>query len=157
MGGTLMRRSKVLLLSGVILALSCLQDRCADVSGTETVGRFAFQVWSAMGHHPVDEATAVTALRRAGVDLGQDVNSALTRGRAAGVLRDLGIKVMSPTTSAAPVSAAQAKQIVRVVLGRNLISKTRRMSQMHDCHVSTSDPEDCDDQGGDGDQGGGEQ
>jgi len=138
-----MKRSKWLLSSAAAMALSVLAVWAAP-GVVMTVGDFALKVARAMGQRPADQAAAVSALKKAGVDLGADSSASLTMGRAARILRGFGLKVTEPQEPAVQVSFGIADQIVKAVKlsrgkGSNLIARTSD----RDCHVSPSDPEDC--------------
>ena len=146
-----MKRSKWLLSSAAAMALSVLAVWAAP-GVAMTVGDFALKVARAMGQRPADQAAAVSALKKAGVDLGADSSASLTMGRAARILRGFGLKVTEPQEPAVQVSFGIADQIVKAVKlsrgkGSNLVARTSD----RDCHVSPSDPEDCqgDDDGDD--------
>src|SRR2546423_2527496 len=109
-----MRRSKWLLSSAATLALSSLAVWAAP-GGAITVGDFALKIARAMGQRPIDQGTAGSALRRAGVDLGVDMTASLTMGRAARILRGLGMQVTEPREAFAQVSGSLADQIVKAV------------------------------------------
>ena len=138
-----MKRSKWLLSSATAMALSVLAVWAAP-GVVMTVGDFALKVARAMGQRPADQAAAVSALKKAGVDLGADSSASLTMGRAARILRGFGLKVTEPQEPAVQVSFGIADQIVKAVKlsrgkGSNLVARTSD----RDCHVSPSDPEDC--------------
>ena len=138
-----MKRSKWLLSSAAAMALSVLAV-WAVPGVVMTVGDFALKVARAMGQRPADQAAAVSALKKAGVDLGADSSASLTMGRAARILRGFGLKVTEPQEPAVQVSFGFADQIVKAVKlsrgkGSNLVARTSD----RDCHVSPSDPEDC--------------
>jgi len=138
-----MKISKWLLSSAAAMALSVLAVWAAP-GVVMTVGDFALKVARAMGQRPADQAAAVSALKKAGVDLGADSSASLTMGRAARILRGFGLKVTEPQEPAVQVSFGIADQIVKAVKlsrgkGSNLVARTSD----RDCHVSPSDPEDC--------------
>ncbi len=138
-----MKRSKWLLSSAAAMALSVLAVWAAP-GVVMTVGDFALKVARAMGQRPADQAAAVSALKKAGVDLGADSSASLTMGRAARILRGFGLKVTEPQEPTVQVSFGIADQIVKAVKlsrgkGSNLVARTSD----RDCHVSPSDPEDC--------------
>ena len=127
------------------MALSVFAAWGAPDEGRAKVGDFALKVSRAMGQEPADQAAAVAALKKAGVDLGKDLGAGLTAGRAASILRDLGLRVTTPQEPAAGISVAKADQIVKVIAltrGQNLNSHVR---SRRDCHASPSSPDDCDD------------
>ena len=149
-----MRGSKWLLSSAAAMALSVLAVWAA-AGGATTVGDFALEVARAMGQRPADQAAAVSALRKAGVDLGADLSASLTMGRAATILRGIGLQVAVPREPSAQVSGSIADQIVKaVMLSRGKVSHVSARSSERDCHVSASDPEDCQDGDDDGDHDG---
>lgn len=139
-----MTRQRWLWLPAAAMVLAACAAWGAPEGRPPTVGGFALKVWRAMGRPAADQAAAVTALRKAGVDLGKDVGADLTVGRAARILRDLGFQVTDPREPADEVSPARANQIVKVVARPN--GKPSRHSGRKgrdDCPVSPSDPDDC--------------
>jgi hypothetical protein len=155
-----MKHGKWVILSALMVVLSIPPALASSQTGTPTVGEFALQIWRAMGRQASDQSAAAIGLTRAGVDLGKDVNATLTAGRAAGILRDLGLKVAIPQAQANTVSAARATQIARAfALLRGTAFGPRQHDRPDDCHMSPADPEDCqgdddDDQGDDDDHDG---
>ena len=146
-----MKGSKWLLSSAATMALSFVAVWAAP-GGAATIGDFALKIARVMGQQPADQASAVSALKKAGVDLGADIGAGLTMGQAARILRSFGLQVTEPRESSAPMSAGIADRIVKAVLlsrgkGSNVSARTSEM----DCHVSPSDPEDCQDGDDDGD------
>jgi len=83
---------------------------------TAKVGEFAMEVSRALGHQPADEKAAAGVLRSAGVDLGVDLSADLTEGKAATILRDLGVAV----TTANPGQAMSADKAHQLVLSAGL-------------------------------------
>ena len=139
-----MKRFKWLLLSTAAMTLSVLATWAAPEGKTTTVGDFALKISRAMGQRPADQTAAVRALRKAGVDLGEDVSVSLTEGRVVRILRSLGLKVTDPQEPAAQISAGKADQIVKAVsLSRGNVSTVSARDDRRDCHASSSDPEDC--------------
>jgi hypothetical protein len=151
------RPSKWMLVPVVAMTLSILAGWGAPNKGITTIGEFALKVSRALGQRPADQPTAVRALRKAGVDLGKDLDASLTWGQAAKILRDLGVRVTDPKEPAGQISQAKADQIATAVgLIRGEFSRASvEDAKKKDCPVSPSDPEDCDDddddQGDDGD------
>ena len=146
-----MKRSTWLVMAASFMALSVFAAWGAPEPGVATVGDFALKVSRALGQQPADQAAAVAALKKAGVDLGKDLGAGLTAGRAASILRDLGLRVTDPKEPAAAISMAKADQIVKafaLTRGQSVSSRDRSRS---DCHASPSSPDDCDDDHDDGD------
>lgn len=148
-----MKRSTWSAMAASVMALSVFAAWGAPDAGLATVGDFALKVSRAMGQQPADQAAAVAALRKAGVDLGKDLGAGLTAGRAASILRDLGVRVTDPQQPAAAISIAKADQIVKafaLTRGQSINSHHR---SRRDCPASPSNPDDCDDDDdhGDGD------
>src|SRR6185295_5570346 len=139
-----MKNSRWLVLPALMLILSVLPARAASQNGTATVGDFALQIWRAMGRQATDQAAAALGISRAGVDLGRDVNASLTAGRAASMLRDLGLKVADPQAPGNRISAARASQIAQAFALFHGALRPRDRGRPDDCHMSPSDPEDCD-------------
>jgi hypothetical protein len=140
-----MKRSTWSLMAASFMVLSVFAAWGAPDAGLATVGDFALKISRAMGQQPADQAAAVAALRKAGVDLGKDLGAGLTAGRAASILRDLGLRVTAPQEPAAAISVAKADQIVRafaLTRGQNINSRDR---SLRDCPPSPSSPDDCDD------------
>jgi hypothetical protein len=155
-----MKHGKWVILSALMVVLSIPPALASSQTGTPTVGEFALQIWRAMGRQASDQTAATIGLTRAGVDLGKDVNASLTAGRAAGILRDLGLKVTVPQAPGNRVTAARASQIARAfALLHGTAFGPRNHDQPDDCHMSPANPEDCqgddnDDQGDDDDHDG---
>jgi len=136
------------------MALSVFAAWGAPEPGLATVGDFALKVSRALGQQPADQAAAVAALKKAGVDLGKDLGAGLTAGRAASILRDLGLRVTDPKEPAAAISMAKADQIVKAfALTRGQTVNSRDRSG-RDRPPSPSSPDDCDDDHDDGDHDG---
>jgi len=103
---------KSLLVLAVSVALTASLFAAPDNSAkAQTVGEFAVKVNAAMGRVSADQRSAADSLKALGVDLGKDLSVALTEERAAGILRDLGVRVVSgnPTSE---VSGAKADQLI---------------------------------------------
>jgi len=133
------------MMAASFMVLSVFAAWGASDAGLATVGDFALKISRAMGQQPADQAAAVAALKKAGVDLGKDLGAGLTAGRAASILRDLGLRVTAPQEPAAAISMAKADQIVKafaLTRGQSVSSRDRSRS---DCHASPSSPDDCDD------------
>jgi hypothetical protein len=158
-----MKRMNWLVVTIAIMGSSIFAAWGAPHERVATVGDFALRVSRVLGQQPADMPAAVATLRKAGVDVGNDVSAVLTEARVAGILRDLGLQVSAPALPDAGISMAKLGQIViafALTRGHTHVSS----GHGHDCHVSSSDPDDCDDDhdGGDhdgdghhgGDQGG---
>jgi hypothetical protein len=146
-----MKRSTWSVMAASVMALSVFAAWGAPDAGLATIGDFALKISRAMGQQPADQAAAVAALRKAGVDLGKDLGAGLTAGRAASILRDLGLRVTAPQEPAAAISVAKADQIVKafaLTRGQRFNSHDR---SRRDCPASPSSPDDCDDDHDDGD------
>jgi len=142
------------MMAASFMVLSVFAAWGASDAGLATVGDFALKISRAMGQQPADQAAAVAALKKAGVDLGKDLGAGLTAGRAASILRDLGLRVTAPQEPAAAISMAKADQIVKafaLTRGQKINSRDR---SRRDCPPSPSSPDDCDDDHDDGDHDG---
>ena len=73
-----------------------------------TVGEFAVRVSAALGYEDPVAERAASNLNSWGVDLGADLATPLTEGRAARIMADLGIAVVPPAHPAAPVTEGRA-------------------------------------------------
>jgi hypothetical protein len=154
-----MKHPRWLALPALMMVLAVLPASAASQNGAPTVGEFALQIWRAMGRQASDQTAAATGLAKAGVDLG-NLNTSLTAGRAASILRDLGVKVAVLRAPANSISAGRATQLARAIaLLHGKAFGPRHRDRPDDCHMSPADPEDCqgdddDDQGDDDDHDG---
>ena len=80
-----------------------------------TVGDFAVRLTKALGYADLDQEQAGQALRQAGVHLDSDLRATLTEGRAADIVRELGVPVQPPASPAAPVSSAFTERTATAV------------------------------------------
>ncbi|MBI4169928.1 MAG: hypothetical protein HY510_08330 [Acidobacteria bacterium] len=103
---------KSLLVLAVSVALTAAAFAAPEKSAkAPSVGEFAVKVNAALGKVAADQKAAAESLRTLGVDLGKDLNAALTEERAASILRDLGVKV-APGRADSELSAAKADQLI---------------------------------------------
>jgi hypothetical protein len=106
---------KSLVVLAVSVALTASLFAAPDKSPkAQTVGEFAVKVNAAMGRVAADEKAAADSLKALGVDLGKDLSAALTEERAAGILRDLGVRVV-PGNPDSEISAGKADQLIASV------------------------------------------
>jgi hypothetical protein len=78
-----------------------------EASRQATVGEFAVRVSAALGYEDPVPETAAANLKSWGVDLGADLGTALTEGRAARIMADLGIAVVPPANPSAPLTESR--------------------------------------------------
>jgi hypothetical protein len=105
-------RSSRMLALGATLALTVFVANASPVPAAKpvTLGQFAVQISKALGT-PVDsEETAATSLRLAGAHIDADLSSPLTEGRAADIMRDLGVPAQVSGDPSAPMTPGKAGQ-----------------------------------------------
>jgi hypothetical protein len=79
-----------------------------EASRLATVGEFAVRVSAALGYEEPVPETAAANLRSWGVDLGADLGTTLTEGRAARIMADLGMAVVPPAHPSAHITESRA-------------------------------------------------
>ena len=82
-----------------------------------TVGEFALKVSRALGYPTDDQETAGNTLRMAGVHIDADLGVPLTEGRAADMMRDMGLPATvssNPAGMMTPAAATQAATTVAI-------------------------------------------
>ncbi len=85
-----------------------------NIGRSETLGGFAVRLASALRIEAADPEQAATSLKAAGVKLDADLSAALTEGRAARILSDLGLKVVQPAHPESVITVGRADQLVHV-------------------------------------------
>lgn len=82
--------------------------QAGEAKRSATVGEFAVRVSVALGYADLVPEAAATTLKSRGVDLGADLATTLTEGRAARIMADLGFEVVPPARPSAPVTVSRA-------------------------------------------------
>ena len=108
------RTSRVVALA-TILSFSTLAIPAEPVVQPVTVGDFAVKVARALGFPGEDPDKAGEQLRDAGVHLDADLSVPLTEGRAADVMRDLGLNSRISGDPSTPMSQMRADQAATAV------------------------------------------
>ncbi|HZM70684.1 MAG TPA: hypothetical protein VFB95_09995 [Candidatus Cryosericum sp.] len=90
-----------------------------EASRPATIGEFAVRVSAALGYEDPVPDSAASNLKRRGVELGADLGTTLTEGRAAKVMADLGLPVVPPAHPSAPVTESRAG-ILAATIGTTL-------------------------------------
>jgi hypothetical protein len=93
-----------------MLSLTSLAVPAAPSSKAITVGDFAVKVTRALGYPDADREVASQNLRLAGVHLDADLDAPLTEGRAADVMRELGVPATVSGNPSTPMSESRADQ-----------------------------------------------
>jgi len=110
-------RSSRTLALGATLALTAFAANASPVPAARpvTLGQFAVQLSKALGAPADNEETAAVSLRLAGAHVDADLTAPLTEGRAADIMRDLGVSAQVSGDPAAPMSPVKASQAATTV------------------------------------------
>src|SRR5262245_25858385 len=102
----------------LVLALSCgLTATAAPAVKTATVADLTVEMARALGFEAPTAVEARQTLLRAGIDLGSDLSTPLTKERANDLLLQLGVSAGPPVDPKAPVSLAAVNMVARTASG----------------------------------------
>jgi hypothetical protein len=110
-------RSSRTLALGASLALTAFVANASPVPVAKpvTVGQFAMKISKALGSPADSEETAATTLRLAGAHIDAELDRPLTEGRAADIMKELGVPAEASGNPATPLSPGKADQAATTV------------------------------------------
>lgn len=115
-----MRNMLSMMVAAACLSMTSGPDlQAGEAKRPATVAEFAVRVSAALGYEDPVPETAASTLKSWGVDLGADLATTLTEGRAARIMADFGFEVAPPIHPSAPVTESRAG-ILAAAIGTSL-------------------------------------